>query len=154
MVHQCQRLPLRLEPRHDRASVHAELDDLERHAAAHRLFLLGHIDRPAPALPDFLQQFVTGDPVASILVEFAREQARFRLSAQPGGWLFQKITRVHRGAEQGLHAPAQCGVGATSTLEISRAGFDRGALERLGEQNLLGGGRLHRERFIAHTCAI
>ena len=37
MIHHRQRLPLRLEPGDDLLGVHAQLDDLQRHAAAHRL---------------------------------------------------------------------------------------------------------------------
>jgi hypothetical protein len=33
--------------------VHAQLDDLERDAAAHRFLLLGHIDHAAAAFADF-----------------------------------------------------------------------------------------------------
>ena len=46
------------------AHIHAQLDDLERHAAAHRIFLFGHVNNTATALPDLLEQFVTPNPVA------------------------------------------------------------------------------------------
>jgi hypothetical protein len=58
MIHHGQRLPLGLEARDDLLGVHAQLDDLERHAPAHRLGLLGHIDHAATAFADFLQQLV------------------------------------------------------------------------------------------------
>ena len=54
--------------------VHAELDDLERHAAAHRLLLLGHVNHAAAAFADLLQQLVAADPVARLFAEFAHEQ--------------------------------------------------------------------------------
>ena len=41
--------------------VHAELDDLERHAAAHRLLLLGHVNDAAAAFADFFQQLVAAN---------------------------------------------------------------------------------------------
>ena len=58
MVHQRQRLPLGLEPGDDLLGVHAQLDDLERDPAAHRLLLLGHVDHAAAAFADLLQQLV------------------------------------------------------------------------------------------------
>ena len=72
MVHQRQRLPLGLEPGDDLLGVHAQLDDLERDAAADRLLLLGHINHAAAAFADLLEQFVAADPVAGL---FARRQA-------------------------------------------------------------------------------
>jgi hypothetical protein len=68
--------------------------------------------------------------------------------------LFEKITRVLGGAEQGLDAPTQGEVHPASAIEISHAGFRRGALERCGEQVLFGRHRFHGDRFVAHTCAI
>ena len=73
MVHQRQRLPLGLEAGDDLLGVHAQLDDLERHAAAHRLLLLGHVDHAAAAFADFLQQLVAADAVADLLVVPRRE---------------------------------------------------------------------------------
>jgi hypothetical protein len=56
MIHHRQRLPLRLEPRDHRLGVHAQLDDLQRDAAAHGFGLLGDIDHAATAFAHFLQQ--------------------------------------------------------------------------------------------------
>ena len=53
--------------------VHAQLDDLERHAAAHRLLLLRHIDHAAAAFADFLQQFIVADDLAHGLVRNIRQ---------------------------------------------------------------------------------
>src|SRR4030095_11748823 len=58
MVHHRQRLALGFEPGDEPAAVHAQLDDLERHAAAHRLGLLRDIYHAAPAFADALQQLV------------------------------------------------------------------------------------------------
>ena len=66
MVHEREGLPLRFEPGNDTFGVHAKLDDLERHAAANRFLLLGHIDHTAPAFTDSLKQFVTADFVAGL----------------------------------------------------------------------------------------
>ncbi len=61
MVHQRQRLPLGFEAGDDLLGVHAQLDDLERHAAAHRFLLLGHVNHAAAAFADLLQQFVAAN---------------------------------------------------------------------------------------------
>ena len=61
MIHHGQRLPLSLEAGNDAPGVHAQFDDLERHAAADRFFLLRHIDHATAALANALKQFVTAD---------------------------------------------------------------------------------------------
>ena len=66
MIHHRQRLPLRFEPGDDLPGVHAQLDDLERDAAAHRLLLLGHVDHPTAAFADLLEQLVAADLVARL----------------------------------------------------------------------------------------
>ena len=68
MVHHRQRLALGFEAGDDRLGVHAQLDDLERDAAAHRFLLLGHVNHAAAAFADFLEQFVAADPVAGFSV--------------------------------------------------------------------------------------
>ena len=60
VLHQRQGLALGLEAHDDFLGVHAELDDLQRHLALHRLGLLGHPDRPHPADTDLLGPL--GDP--------------------------------------------------------------------------------------------
>ena len=49
--------------------VHPQLDDLEGHPAADGLLLLGHIDHPAAAFADLLQQLVVADLVAGLFGE-------------------------------------------------------------------------------------
>ena len=66
MVHQRQRLPLGFEAGDDALGVHAQLDDLERDAAADRFLLLGHVNHAAAAFADLLEQFVAADPVAGL----------------------------------------------------------------------------------------
>ena len=46
--------------------VHAQLDDLERHAPPHRFLLFGHINHAAAALADLLEQLVAADAVAGL----------------------------------------------------------------------------------------
>jgi hypothetical protein len=64
MVHQRQRLALRLEPGHDLSRIHAQLDDLEGHAPSHGFLLLRHEHHPAAAFTNLLQQFVAAYPRA------------------------------------------------------------------------------------------
>ena len=60
MVHHRQGLPLGLEAGQDLPRVHARLDDLQRHAAADRLLLVGKIDRAKTAFAQHAEQFVAG----------------------------------------------------------------------------------------------
>ena len=55
VVHERQRLPLRLEAGHHLARVHARLEDFQGHLAANRLLLFGHEDDAKAALADLLQ---------------------------------------------------------------------------------------------------
>ncbi len=55
VVHHRERLPFGLEAGDDLPRVHAELDNLQRHPARHRLHLLGHPHRAEAALADLLQ---------------------------------------------------------------------------------------------------
>ena len=61
VIHHRQRLALLLEAGDDLAGVHAELDDLERHAPLDRRALLGHVDRAEAALAEELQDPVRSD---------------------------------------------------------------------------------------------
>ena len=58
MIHHRQRLTLRFEPGDDLLGVHAQLDDLERHATPYWLRLIGHIHHAAATFADPLQKFV------------------------------------------------------------------------------------------------
>src|SRR5262245_37412354 len=58
MVHESQRLPLRLEASDDLGRIHPRLDDLQRHPPAHRAFLLGVVDNPHPAFAELLEKSV------------------------------------------------------------------------------------------------
>jgi hypothetical protein len=55
MIHQGKCLTLRLEPSDHGFGVHPELDKLQGHPAADRLFLLCHVNHPAPSLPKLLE---------------------------------------------------------------------------------------------------
>ena len=55
MIHQGQRLALGLEPGDHVPGIHPQLDDLQGHPAANRLFLLRHIDHPVTPFPKLLE---------------------------------------------------------------------------------------------------
>ena len=104
MVHQRQRLPLGLKPGDDLFGVHAQLDDLERHPAADRLLLLGHINHAAAAFADLLEQFVAADVVAR-LFRRARTATVSRWGLTAGRSI--NVPRRIVGAQQSLDALAQ-----------------------------------------------
>ena len=91
VLHHRERLPLLLEAGDDFLRVHAELDDLQRHAPPHRLLLLGHPHDAEAALADLLEELVRPDPITRFLGlqprEFALDLGRMR------GVRFQKIAR-------------------------------------------------------------
>ena len=80
MVHHGQRLPLGFEAGDDLLGVHAQLDDLERDAAADRFLLLGHVDNPATAFADLLQQLIAADLIADFFFRRKRNCFGFRSS--------------------------------------------------------------------------
>jgi len=67
VVHQSQRLPLRLEPREDLLRVHAGFDDLQRDPAAEGSLLLSEVDDPHAALANLLEDLVRADPLWSAI---------------------------------------------------------------------------------------
>jgi hypothetical protein len=67
MVHHRQRLPLGLEAGDHLSRVHAGLDDLERHLAADRLGLFGHVDDAKTPFANLLKKLVGADLSAGAL---------------------------------------------------------------------------------------
>ncbi len=61
VIHQGQRLTLRLEAGDDLARVHARLDDLDRDVPADGPFLLGHVNHAEATLAQLLQELVRTD---------------------------------------------------------------------------------------------
>lgn len=68
VVHQRQRLTLRLEAGNDLPRVHPELDDLERHAPTDRLRLLRHEHGAEAPFANLLQHLVGADLCAGPFV--------------------------------------------------------------------------------------
>src|SRR5437879_2862793 len=104
MVHQRQCLALGFEAGDDLFGVHAQLDDLEGHAALDWLSLLSHIDHAAAAFADLLEELVTSDDVPGPLgegwgnLQSMSEYRRRRFFEERAGGV---------GIEQDLHALAQ-----------------------------------------------
>ena len=126
MVHQCQCLALGFKAGDDLFGVHAQLDDFERDAAAHRLLLLGHVNHATAALADLLKEFVVTDLVARLFGEGDGKGTGGlggvrRKAAQ--GW------RVLVGVQHGRDVLTQPGVGTTSLVEV-RSAFRRGEVQR------------------------
>ena len=127
MVHQRQRLPLGLEAGDDLLGVHAQLDDLERDAAADRLLLLGHVDHAAAAFADLLQQFVAANLVAGLFRRGQFEPYR-RLNRR----FIQEAFGPVEVTEQLVHLPAQFDIAGTGLVQKRRplvGGQAQGGLE-------------------------
>ena len=102
MVHHRECLPLGVKAGDDLFGVHAELDDLERNAAAHWFFLFGDIYNTATTLADLLEKFVAANPVARF---FGRWKRRYDPSRRRrNGRFFHETASAFEGAKQQLHA--------------------------------------------------
>lgn len=106
MIHQRQRLALGLEPGDDLLGVHAQLDDLQRHAPTHRLGLLRHVHHATATFTDFLQQLVAADGLAH---GFVGSIGEVELEDGPNGFGLggqQRLRLLVRG-QQGVEPLAQ-----------------------------------------------
>jgi hypothetical protein len=61
MIHQRERLALRLEARDHTFGIHPEADHLERHLSPHGLLLFGQINHAMPTLADAFDQAIAAD---------------------------------------------------------------------------------------------
>jgi hypothetical protein len=145
VVHQGQRLTLRLEARQDGFGVHPRLDDLDRDGALDRLGLLGHPDGAHAAGADLLDQLVlarehragAGGRVTMIFrPRLALRDVRARTVCRLG--------RGRRGGgvgpQQRLDACAEFGVAAALALQVSRTFCRIGEVRRGKEQGFRPGG--------------
>ena len=132
MIHHRQRLALGLEPSDNLLGVHAQLDDLQRHAAPDRLLLFGYIDDAAAAFANHLTQLVMANFVA---------------------WPFKGDVRIHSGfvekrarllvrGQERLHLRPERGV--ASAFPIQQCGAFGGVrqFQRRGEQFFRGLGHV------------
>ena len=137
MIHHRERLPLGLKAGDDLLGVHAQLDDLECHAAADGFLLFGDIDHATAALAEILAQFVAADTGARFLGQWyhARRDDEC-LGGQFGRRPVQEFSRLVMGSEQRLDALAQLGIIPTSFVEVGGTLLDR-QLEHGIEDGLL-----------------
>ena len=123
VVHQGQRLPLGLEAGDHLLGVHAQLDDLQRHLAADRLLLLGHVDDAQAALADLLQQLVGAD-----------HRARFFRDGWTKGSLQARSGRFQKTPGFGFAVDPEKAPHVLPQLDIPAAGFGDVALPLLRRQ--------------------
>ena len=117
VIHHRQGLPFGLESGDDLLCVHAEFDNLQRHLAAHRIFLLGHVDDAEAAFPQKLEQFVATDGCARAL---AHSQVRVKgRSFQVGCRRTEKRVGLVVGLQQRFNPRAQSGVAAAGAVQIA-----------------------------------
>ena len=130
MVHHGQRLPLGLEAGHNLPCVHSQLDDLQRHAAPDRLLLLGHIDNPAAAFADLLQEPVAADPIPHCGTSGKNGVCVLRVLGKEAEFGFV-------GMEQLLHAGTQVSILPAGVLDEGEPSLARLNVQRLLEDRLL-----------------
>ena len=126
MIHHRQRLPLGLEPGDDLPGVHAQLDDLERDAAPHRLALLGHPDDAEAAFADLLQQLVAADHLCRGFLDWGFGDGE-PLSLQGGSGQEAVVGKMF--LQQLVHLAAESDIPAARPLKIRRARLRRGHLQ-------------------------
>ena len=134
MVHQRQRLALGFEPGGDLPAVHAQLDDLERHTALHRLALLRHPDLAEPALTDLLQQLVASQHLGGGFGR-SREGTHDRKGVVRGRPR-QEPRRAEMRLEQLVQRRAQAGILPAGVVEKGDALGRRRLLHRQIEEDL------------------
>src|ERR1035441_6834345 len=116
VVHERQSLSFGFKPGDDLPGIHAQLDDLEGDPAADGFLLLGHIDHPAPAFANLLQELVAPNPLAGLV-------GRSDLHC---GWKWRRSRAFHErsrrlvGAQESLHALAQSSIACTGPLQKCR----------------------------------
>ena len=126
MIHQRQRLPFRLEPRHHAAGVHARLQDLERDTPSHGIPLLGQIHHTASTLPDLLQQGVAPDAHARPFHHRSRRHhVWIHRRRRRGRYAGKDVLRIAGRIQQRLDPSTQDGVGTTLLAQERHTGFAR-----------------------------
>jgi hypothetical protein len=129
MVNHRQRLPLGLKAGDDLPSVHAGLDDLQRHAAADRLGLLGHENDAKAPFSDLLEELVRPDLRAGAFGDWLIEREG---DFAGDDWLLEKTVRLLMGAQR-LNAAAQVVVVAANLQQPLVPLFGRSVADQLDE---------------------
>ena len=115
VLHEGQRLPLRLEPVQHGAGVHPRLDRLQGHPPADRVPLLGHEDDPHSALADLLDQRVRADDGAGHF-DCVRRRAVEKAGGIGGG--LEEVAGTVEGAQQALDPTAEGRVTPAGTGQV------------------------------------
>ena len=113
--------------------VHPQLDDFEGNAAANGFFLLGHINHPATAFADFLQEFVAPNVVAGL---FGRRRGNDEGATGRGRRRFQERIGTLVGLEEGREPGAKCLVPRAGLVEVGFALRAFGPLAGLSEEDV------------------
>ncbi len=122
MLHERQRLLLGGETRDHAAGIHAGLDDLERDFAAHRLALLGEIDRAKTAFAQACDDAVAADALACRHLDGRREALHEFVAfagreAEGGAPALEKAVRLVLPVKQLVERGAQRGIVNASLVE-------------------------------------
>ena len=138
VVHQRQRLPLRLEARHHLPAVHPRLDELDGDQALDRLGLLGHPDGAHAALADLFQQLepaIHQQPGGFGPRHGAVLGRGIDRLAERTDWPFEEIRIVGVGADESFHRRAEASIAVAGPVEVGcplgRGGELHGACEDL-----------------------
>ena len=106
-------------------AVHADLDNLERHAAFDRRLLLSHINDAKAAFAQFLQQLVVADLVAGLFGNGRRKRGGQRGGFNQAGLLkrvgAEENVRLAGGGQQFVDPAAQVGIVRTRQVQKSLA---------------------------------
>ena len=116
MIHDRQRLPLRLEALHDRLVVHPGLDQLQGDLPPHRRGLFGQPDLPHAAFAKL------ADELKTLREDLSRFQASASIdcdpTSAPSGGDCRKLERTpSSGQQKRLHLGAQRSVGRAGLIE-------------------------------------
>jgi hypothetical protein len=124
VVHQGQRLPLRLKTRDDLGGIEAALDELDGDAALHRLGLLDHPDRPHAAFAQFLQELVRPQVQAGGFGQWRRggvaivpPAGRWIAGSRADKGLLQEVAALLVGLQQVFDVLTQGSIAAAGVLE-------------------------------------
>lgn len=126
-IHHGQGLALGLEASHHLTGIHADLDELERHAASHVKLLIRHVDHAHAALADLLQEFEGTDERSRAFLD--------RFDGSRSGRAYRRIVIEERvrglvGVEQSPDACAARGNTGAGVVEKGLPLFGRFDLQR------------------------
>ena len=134
MIHQGQRLSFDVEPGDQGPGIHAELEDFERHIAAHRLHLFGSKHHAPAAFAEAFHEAVASQGFADVSFGRGAEGSGF------GGGLLEELLIVRERAQQGFQAAAELRILRADLFEKGRP-LGTGKFQGTGEQFFFAIGR-------------